>query len=81
MNKHTFLETFGWYGMLAVLAAYALVSFGLLSSGNIWFQVLNLTGALGITLISFYKKTYQPAILNFIWAIIALVALIKIIHA
>lgn len=79
-NKKEFaLETFGWYGTVATLAAYALISFGVLPSDSFWFQVLNLTGALGLTTISFYKKTYQPAVLDLIWAGIALVALIKII--
>jgi hypothetical protein len=76
-----FVEIFGWYGAVAILAAYAGVTFGVLSSnggGGILFQFLNLTGALGLVVVSFYKKTYQPGVLNLVWTLVALVALIRI---
>ncbi len=76
----TFVELFGWYGAVAIVTAYMLVSFSFVDSTNIWYQLLNLTGALGIVVVSFSKKTYQPAAVNVIWALIALVALVKIIH-
>ena len=80
MNKKIIsLEVFGWYGMFAILVAYALVSFDILPSDNLWFQILNLTGALGLTTISFYKKAYQLAVLNAVWTIIAMIAIIKIL--
>jgi hypothetical protein len=72
-------EVIGWYGMVAILSAYALLSFGMLSSDSITFQLLNLTGAIGIAAISLLKKTYQPAIVNIVWMFIAFVALIKIL--
>ncbi|MFA6105456.1 MAG: hypothetical protein WC725_02535 [Patescibacteria group bacterium] len=70
-------EIIGWYGTAAILLAYALLSFGVLSSNNIFYQLLNITGALGLVIISFRKKTYQPGILNIIWSIIAAIAIIK----
>jgi hypothetical protein len=77
--KIKLIEIFGWYGTIAIVAAYALISFGLLSSENIWYQILNCTGAIGIVIISFSKKTYQPGVLNLIWTVIALVAIVKIL--
>ncbi len=74
---NTFLELFGWYGTAAIILAYALVSFSFVEPTNVWYQILNVTGALGILAISFHKRTYQPAVLNLIWAVIALVALWK----
>jgi len=47
MNKNSFDEIIGWYGMTAILAAYFLVSFGFLSSSGIFYQVLNFIGAGG----------------------------------
>ena len=78
ISREKIIEIFGWYGTVAIVSAYFLVSFSFLSSTNIWYQILNGTGALGIVGISFYKKTYQPGVLNIIWAIIALIAIIKI---
>ena len=73
------IELIGWYGTVAIVGAYALTSFGILASSNMWYQLLNFTGALGIVLVSLYKKAYQPGVLNIIWTIIALVAMVKII--
>lgn len=77
--KKLLAEIVGWYGTVAIVAAYALVSFAVISSDSLIYQFLNLTGALGIVIISLTKKAYQPATLNIIWAIIALVALSKIV--
>lgn len=73
------IEIFGWYGTAAIVLAYALVSFSFLESNSIIYQLLNLTGALGIVLISLSMHTYQPGVLNIIWTIIAFIAIIKII--
>jgi len=65
----------GWYGVVATILAYILVSFSILSGTNIWYQILNLTGAVGVTIETFYRKDYQPFWLNLIWAVIALTAI------
>ena len=78
MNKKL-AEIIGWYGTVAIVGAYALSSFNILSPQDIIYQILNLTGALGIVIISLRKKTYQPAVLNIIWTIIALIALLQIV--
>lgn len=78
-NKKIITEIIGWYGTVAILLAYALVSFKVLSSNSFMYQILNLTGAIGIMTISIVKKAQQPAVLNAVWAIIALVAIISLI--
>ena len=77
--KKLIIEIIGWYGAAAIVAAYFLVSFNLIGAGDIIYQILNFTGAIGIVLISLHKKAYQPAALNLIWTIIAVIALLKII--
>jgi hypothetical protein len=79
MNKNNYYEVIGWYGFIGLLLAYAIVSFGFVNGNNVYYQLFNFTGAVGIAWISLKKKTYQPAVLNIIWAIIALITLIKII--
>ena len=79
MNKKIIDESIGWYGTCAIVIAYALVSFELLSSSSFLYQIMNGTGALGIVYISFKKKAYQPGVLNIIWAIIALIAIIRLL--
>jgi hypothetical protein len=74
------IEIIGWYGALAILLAYTLVSFEIIHSQSIEYQMLNFTGALGIFAVSFQKKVYQAATLNIVWALIALIALISILR-
>lgn len=71
------IELFGWYGTVAIVTAYALVSFSVLQPTDIAYQLLNGTGALGIVLVSLHKRAYQPGMLNIVWTIIAAVAIIK----
>lgn len=72
-------EIFGWYGTVAIVGAYALVSFSVIQSSGALYQLLNLTGAIGIVAVSLAKKAYQPATLNIIWTVIAAVALLKLL--
>jgi len=79
MNKKIINEIIGWYGTIAIILAYALLSFEIIASTNLVYQILNCTGAIGITYISFKKKAYQPGVLNVIWTIIAIVAIIRLL--
>ena len=70
-------EVAGWYGTAAILGAYALASFGVLATGDRSFQLLNLTGALGVAWLCWRKRTWQAFWLEAIWAAIAVVALLR----
>lgn len=73
------IEIIGWYGTVAIVGAYFLNSFGKISAESKIYQMLNLTGALGIVAISTAKSAWQPAVLNAVWAVIGLIALVRII--
>ena len=73
------VEIFGWYGMAAIVGAYALVSFSVIDAGSLLFQLLNVTGAVGILVVSWRKKVYQSVLLQLVWASIGLIALAQII--
>ncbi len=77
--QKSLVEWGGWYGAIVIVGAFALSSFSIIKSTDLIYQILNLTGAVGIVLVSFYKKAYQPGVLNIIWAIIAFVAIVKIL--
>lgn len=70
----------GWYGVAATILAYIFVSFSVLAPTSIAYQLLNLTGALGVTIETYYRRDYQPFWLNLIWAVIALVALASLLR-
>ena len=73
------IEIYGWVGTIFIIAAYALVSFSLISSDSIAYQLLNLFGALGIVFSSYVKRNMQPVILNVFWGLIALIAIINLL--
>lgn len=75
MNK--LIEAFGWYGTVAILGTYALISFGAMSVDSFTYQALNVTGAIGVMIVAYRKSVYQSAIINLIWAIIGLAAIVK----
>lgn len=80
MSKKQFAaEIAGWYGAIAILAGYALVTFDIVKGDSLVFQLLNLTGALGVLIIALYKKVGQSVILNVFWAAIAAIAIINIL--
>lgn len=81
MNKNLIGESIGWYGTFAIILAYALSSFSILSSSSVTYQILNATGAIGIIYISSKKEVYQSVVLNIIWLTIALIAVALIILA
>lgn len=69
----------GWYGVLAILVAYILLTFRVIGASGLVYQLLNLTGAGGIVYETASKKDVQPAALNAIWALVALIAVIRIL--
>lgn len=72
------LEIIGWYGPIAFIVGFALVSFGAIDGRSYTFQLLNLTGGISLALISFAKKAYQPAVLNVILTLIAVFTIISL---
>jgi len=73
------IETLGWIGSIAILAAYGLNSFQKIKSDSFLFQVLNLTGGIFLIINSIYHEAYPFTFINSIWVLIALPALIKIL--
>lgn len=79
MNNKFIWELIGWYGAIAIIVAYFLNSFSLISTSSIGYLFLNITGAMGIIIVSFRKKDYQSMTLNIIWTMIGIIALIRLI--
>ena len=71
-------DVLGWIGMILVLLAYGLLSTNKINNGKIY-QLLNLFAAIFMAIGVFPKNAWFSFILQVIWAIIAIVALIKII--
>lgn len=70
-------DIIGWIGVVLILVAFTLTTFGVINADNIAYGILNFTGALGIILSSYAKKDFQPVILNIAWLLIAAVGIIR----
>ena len=77
MNKTTH-EILGWYWVIAVIWAYASLSFWIIESNSLYYQLLNLTWAIWIWVDAYYDGNTQPVVLNIVWWVIAIVSLGKI---
>lgn len=70
-------EIIGWFGAIAILIAYLLVSIKRISPTSKAYQMLNLLGALGIVVNSLVHNAIPSAGLNITWSVIALYGLIN----
>ncbi len=71
------LAIIGWVGVVAVLLAYMLNSFGVLQTNQPLYFALNLVGSLTLLIEAYIHHDIPPVLLNIIWAIIAMVGLVR----
>lgn len=74
--KSKWFEIIGWYGVSAILAGYALSTLAIISNESLIYLLLNISGATSVGIVSYYKKNTQTLVLNIVWALIALVAIV-----
>jgi hypothetical protein len=75
------VEIVGTLGACLLLFSYFLASTGRISSESTTGPLLNLGGAIMLGVNAFVHGAIPPATLNVLWALIALVALIKQLKA
>lgn len=78
--KSRILEISGWIGVILVLSSYALLSLGIVDGQSLIYHGLILVGSLGLVVISWYKRVFQPALLNIVFCVLAVVAIIRILY-
>ena len=81
MNKRiSSSDVAGWAGMAILLAAYILNSLGALTLYPILYQAMNAIGAVGIAISTAAQKAKPATVLNILWFIFAVGAILKILH-
>ena len=73
-------DIFGWIGMILVLVAYALLSTNKIKNGYLY-QLLNLFAGVFMAIGLFPKNAWFSFSLQVIWALIALISIIRIIKS
>ena len=71
-------DILGWIVMILVLLAYVLLSTNKIENGKLY-QVINLIAAILMAIGLFPSKAWFSFTLQIIWALVAVVAIIKII--
>ncbi len=71
-------DIFGWIGMVLVLIAYGLLSTNKIPNGKLY-QVLNLVAAIFMAIGLFPKNAWFSFALQIAWALIGIIAIIKIL--
>lgn len=71
-----FYDITGWIGMVLVLVAYGLLSANKIKNGTLY-QSLNLAAGVFMAIGLFPKNAWFSFTLQFIWAAIALVSILK----
>lgn len=71
------IKTIGWLGTIILIGAYALNSFGYISSTGILYLTLNLISAIFLGIRVFADRNYSNLILEIFWGGIAIVAIVK----
>ena len=73
-----FVETIGWIASILIVGAFALNSFGKIPATSKLYQLVNLVGGIFFIVNTVYHKAYPSAVVNVVWVIIAVSALIKL---
>lgn len=74
------MELLGWVGATAIVAMYFASSMELMKTGMLY-QCINGAASVAVAAISIRKRAYQPAFINCVWALISIVAIVRLVRA
>jgi len=77
--RKVLIEALGWFGLIAVLAAYALISAGAFTAADPAYHLVNLAGAGALAVTVWRKRTWPLVVLNLVWAAVSIASLAGIL--
>ena len=75
-----FENSLGWIATLMILLAYSLNVWGFLVASSKLYIFLNIFGGGGVCYISYRYRNYQSALINAVWIVVAIIALIGLLQ-
>lgn len=75
-----FIEIIGWIGAVLIVGAYFFNINGQLKSSSVVYIISNLFGGIFFTINTFVHQAYPSMIVNIIWVVIAIAAILKKIN-
>jgi hypothetical protein len=77
MDGNLLVDAAGWLGVAVLLLAYALVSTKRMAGDDVWYQALNIAGAVLLVINSSHYGAYPSVVVNVVWIGIAIYALAR----
>lgn len=74
---HILIETLGWIGSVLIVGAYAANIYGRLKADHIAYIWMNMVGGIFFVVNTIYHHAYPSALVNVVWVLIALNAIIR----
>ncbi len=71
-------EIVGWTGAAFSLSAFSLNSLNIIGSQSMQYLLMNIVGCFFLIIYAFFKKAHASWVLNSIWLLMTVVALVKI---
>lgn len=78
LTRKIMAEVIGWTGAVASLAAFSLNSLNVIGSQSVTYLMLNIVGCFFLILYALFKKAHASWVLNSIWLVMTVVALLKV---
>ena len=78
-SKEISYEVLGWVGAGAVLLGYALLSLDIIRGDSIVYHSFMLAGSAGLAVITYYRRAYQPMLVNIVFCFFAALALVRLL--
>ena len=72
-------QIIGWYGVFAILFAYAGSTLDMVQSDSLLYLLLNSSGALALIIQSAVIKNWQVIVLNVVWLLVACIGLTQVL--
>lgn len=73
------VEVIGWLGAIALLAGYYLIQTQTAKHDDLLYILLNIIGAIFLTINTLYHRAYPSVVTNLIWAMIGSFIAIKLL--
>lgn len=70
------LDGIGWVGTALIIGGYGMYATGIVSDVMVY-HILNFIGSLCMVALTYYRKLWQPVVINSSFALFALIAIIR----
>ena len=80
LPKSQLAEVYGWFSSILILSGYALLSLGVVDGTSIVYHSMFVVGSIGLAIVTYRHRAYQSFTVNVFFAVLAFVALIRLIY-